>query len=467
MWHGPLATADPILRTKNLSWHEPPATARPHFKDKKLVVNYSDTLSLAFRTVRSNKLRTGITVAIIAFGIMALVGINTAINAMKQKFTESFSAMGANGFTIHYRKWFNFNGGGVKNKRKGLREKKSNSSVPITRLQAETFLARYQYPAVVSLNFQGVGDAVVSLGNKKTNPNIRVIGGDENYTQLNGYNVVAGRNLNSLDISSGRNVCIIGSAIAKRFFGANPETPVEKIISVNNLPFRVIGVLEERGSSFGMSYDNVIITSYNNVRRFFVAASNGPFGPGAASSFNIQIKVADVRMLDGAIDQAEGVFRPIRRLEVTEADNFMIDKSDTFVALLLKNLSFITMSAGIIGFITLVGAAIGLMNIMLVAVTERTKEIGLVKAIGGKKGDVRMQFLWESVLISLLGAGFGVVLGVIVGNVFSLVLSTGFVVPWVWVFGGIFMCSLVGVLAGIYPSIKAARLNPIEALRYE
>jgi putative ABC transport system permease protein len=436
-----------------------------HFK--KPVVNYSDTLSLAFRTVRSNKLRTGITVAIIAFGIMALVGINTAINAMKQKFTESFSAMGANGFTIHYRKWFNFNGGGVKNKRKGLREKKSNSSVPITKLQAETFLARYQYPAVVSLNFQGVGDAVVSLGNKKTNPNIRVIGGDENYLQLNGYNLASGRNLNSLDIGSGRNVCIIGSAIARRFFGANPETPVEKIIRVNNLPFRVIGVMEERGSSFGMSYDNVVVTSYNNVRRFFTQSGAGPFGPGAASSFNIQVKVADVQLLDGAIDQAEGVFRPIRRLEVTEADNFMIDKSDTFVALLLKNLSFITVSAGIIGFITLVGAAIGLMNIMLVAVTERTKEIGLVKAIGGKKGDVRMQFLWESVLISLLGAGFGVVLGVIVGNVFSLVLSTGFVVPWVWVFGGIFMCSLVGVLAGIYPSYKAARLNPIEALRYE
>jgi putative ABC transport system permease protein len=215
-----------------------------------------------------------------------------------------------------------------------------------------------------------------------------------------------------------------------------------------------------------MSYDNVVITSYNNVRRFFTN-SNGPFGPGSATSFNIQVKVPDVKMLEGAIDQAEGVFRPIRRLEVTEADNFMIDKSDTFVALLLKNLSFITMSAGIIGFITLVGAAIGLMNIMLVAVTERTKEIGLVKAIGGKRGDVRLQFLWESVLISLLGAAFGVVLGVIVGNVFSLVLSTGFVVPWVWVFGGICMCSLVGLLAGLYPSYKAARLNPIEALRYE
>jgi putative ABC transport system permease protein len=422
-------------------------------------MDYRDTLSLAFRTVRSNKLRTGLTVAIIAFGIMALVGINTAINAMKQKFTESFSAMGANGFTIHYRKWFNFNGGGVKAQKKGLRQKKSNSSVPITRMQAETFLARYQFPSTVSVNYTGASDAIVSLGSKKTNPNVRIVGGDEHYAELNGYTLATGRNLNVLDIQSGRNVAIIGSALAAKFFGKNPETPVEKIVRINNLPFRVIGVLEEKGSTFGMSYDNVIITSYNNVRRFFNTNPN--------ASFNIQIKVPDVNLIDGAIDQAEGVFRPIRRLDVMEADNFMIDKSDTIVALLLKNLSFITLSAVVIGLITLIGAAIGLMNIMLVAVTERTKEIGLVKAIGGRSRNVQQQFLWESVLISLMGAVFGVVLGVIVGNIFSLVLSTGFVVPWAWVIGGIFICSLVGLIAGWYPSVKASRLNPIEALRYE
>src|ERR1041385_655174 len=136
----------------------------------------TDTISLAYRTIRGNRLRTGITVSIIAFGIMALVGINTAIDAMKQKFTESFSAMGANGFTIHNKKWFNFNGGGVKSQRKGLREKKSNSNVPISRYQAETFLERYTYPATVGLSFFGVQDAVVSLGSVKTNPNVRVLG---------------------------------------------------------------------------------------------------------------------------------------------------------------------------------------------------------------------------------------------------------------------------------------------------
>ena len=419
-----------------------------------------DTLSLAYRTISGNKLRTGITVAIIAFGIMALVGINTAIDAMKQKFTESFSAMGANGFTIHYKSWFNFNNDGVKSQKKSaLREKKSNSNVPITKLQAETFRDRYGYPATVSLGISGVGDAVVSLGDRKTNPNVRVSGGDENYVELNGYTLAAGRNLNALDLSSGRNVCIIGSDIATKFFGSHPETPLEKIIRVNNLPFRVIGVLASKGSSLGMNSDNMIVTSYNNVRRFF---SNG-----SQASFSIQIKVADVKQIEGAIDEAEGIFRPVRRLDVTEADNFLIDKSDTFVNLLLRNLSFITWAAVIIGFITLVGAAVGVMNIMLMAVSERTKEIGLVKAIGGRQRVIRQQFLWESVLISLLGAAFGLVLGVIVGNVFSLVLSTGFVVPWDWLGLGIGLCTLVGLLAGVYPAWKAGRLNPIEALRYE
>ena len=418
-----------------------------------------DTLSLAYRTIQGNRLRTGITVSIIAFGIMALVGINTAIDAMKQKFTESFSAMGANGFTLHNKKWFNFNGGGVKSERKGLKEKKSNSNVPISKFQAETFLSRFQYPATVSLNMAGVMDAVVSSGSHKTNPNVRVVGGDENYAELNGFTLATGRNLGPLDVRTGRNVAIIGSTVAQRFFGKNPETPVEKIINVNNLPFRVVGVLESKGSTLGMDQDNVIITSYSNVRRFF--------NTNAAASFNIQVKVRDVKLIDGAIDQAEGIFRPIRRLDVTEGDNFNIDKSDTFVALLLKNLSFITGAAVIIGLITLVGAAVGLMNIMLVSVTERTKEIGLVKAIGGRNRNVRQQFLFESVLISLIGAGFGVVLGVLVGNIFSIVLSTGFVMPWSWMLGGIFICSIVGLAAGLYPSLKASRLNPIEALRYE
>ncbi len=427
-----------------------------------------DVLSLAFRTVRSNKLRTGITVAIIAFGIMALVGINTAIDAMKQKFTESFASMGANGFTIHY-KDYNFFGNNnqvTKEKKGAKKDKVSNAKRPITKEQAELFKKSYHFPSKVSINVRGGSSSkIVSLGNAKTNPTVQVNGGDEFYAELNGYNLNAGRSLNDLDVKTGRNVCIIGNDLVTKFFGGNPDRAIEKIIKVNGIPFRIIGTMESKGSSIGRSWDNVIITSYNTVRRFFLNEPTAPWNP--TPSFNIQVKVPDVKQMDLAIGEAEGVFRTIRRVNTVDASNFVIDKSDRFVEELLSNLALITMCAVIIGCITLGGAAVGLMNIMLVAVTERTKEIGLVKAIGGQKKAIRMQFLYESIIISLMGAVFGSILGILVGNSFSLVLNTGFVFPWVWLFWGMLICTIVGILAGLYPSLKASRMNPIQALRYE
>ena len=427
-----------------------------------------DVLSLAFRTVRSNKLRTGITVAIIAFGIMALVGINTAIDAMKQKFTESFASMGANGFTIHY-KDYNFFGNNnqvTKEKKGAKKDKVSNAKRPITKEQAELFKKSYHFPSKVSINVRGGSSSkIVSLGNAKTNPTVQVNGGDEFYAELNGYNLNAGRSLNDLDVKTGRNVCLIGNDLVTKFFGGNSERAIEKIIKVNGIPFRIIGTMESKGSSIGRSWDNVIITSYNTVRRFFLNEPTAPWNP--TPSFNIQVKVPDVKQMDLAIGEAEGVFRTIRRVNTVDASNFVIDKSDRFVEELLSNLALITMCAVIIGCITLGGAAVGLMNIMLVAVTERTKEIGLVKAIGGQKKAIRMQFLYESIIISLMGAVFGSILGILVGNSFSLVLNTGFVFPWVWLFWGMLICTIVGILAGLYPSLKASRMNPIQALRYE
>ena len=361
-------------------------------------MTFRDTFSLAFRTVRSNRLRTGITVIIITLGITALVGINTAIVAIKQKFIESFSSMGATGFTIRYKEpRFRFGDGGsdLKKEKKGQKkEKKSNMGKPITKIQAEAFKANFAFPSKVCLFMFGENNAIISYEDRKSNPTVRVFGGDENFIEQNGFSMAYGRNLNELDMETGRNVCILGRDVAYKFFGDNLERPVDHIIKIDNIPFRVIGTMNAKGSTLGMSWDNVVVTSYNNVRRFFNSNPN--------ATFSIQVKVPDIKMMDGAIGQATGVFRPIRKLTTTEEDNFVVDKSDSFVELLMRNLSFVTIAALLIGIITLAGAAIGLMNIMLVAVTERTKEIGLVKAIGGKKRNVRYQFLYESIIISLL-----------------------------------------------------------------
>lgn len=418
-----------------------------------------DSFSLAYRTVRSNKLRTGITVAIIAFGIMALIGIITAIDAMNGSLRDSFSTMGANGFTVSYKERFRFgNDNQTEKVDKTKKQKKSNLDKPIELHEAELFKKSFNYPALVSIALSGPGATEIRYKSKKTNPNVSVRGGDENYLDVNGFSVEAGRNFNLLDVQTGRNVCLLGSDVAVKLFGeTNKDKAVDKIINIGGIPYRAIGVLKSKGSSALLRADNVVITSYNNVRRM----SN------VSPSFVIGVKANDLQLLPAAVDEATAVFRGIRKLTPKDDENFVIEKSDKLAETFISLLSSIQGAAGLIGLITLIGAAIGLMNIMLVAVNERTREVGLIKALGGKRRNIRQQFLFESIIISLLGAIFGIILGVLIGNLFSMFLHTGFVVPWGWVITGIVICSAVGLLAGLWPAIKASRLNPITALRYE
>lgn len=426
-------------------------------------MKFSDILLLAFKTVKSNRLRTGLTVTIIAFGIMALVGIITAIKAMNQKFTESFSSMGANAFSIRFKERnIRFGGGGggdLTVSKKGKKEKKSNLDKIISKDEAEYFISHYSFPgAVTSLSVFGNRSNTISFAQEKTSPNVMMFGGDEKYLALNGYQLINGRNITLQEVQGSQNVCILGYDVAKKFFGDAVSKSVNKTVRINNLPYMVIGVLESRGSTFGFSRDNMVIIGYNNLAKNFA---------GSNASYVIAIKVDHINKMNEAMGEAEALFRGVRKIRITEESNFVMDKSDSMVEKAMNSLGFLTISATVIGLITLIGAAIGLMNIMLVSVAERTKEVGLVKAIGGKSNTVKKQFLLEAIIISILGAVLGIILGIIVGNAFSIVLSTGFVVPWAWVLYGIIICSIVGLLAGLYPAVKAGKLNPIEALRYE
>jgi len=421
-----------------------------------------DSFVLAWRTVKSNKLRTGITVAIIAFGIMALIGIITAISAMNQSLKENFSFMGANAFSIRYKEMKARMGGPDQGEefsksKKGKKEKKSNLDKVIRLEESTYFKEHYGFNrAQVSVYRRGNGNNEIHYKNKKTNPQIAMFGADENYLAVSGYTLSSGRNLNPVDMQSGRNVAVIGSNVAAKLNPARPEKMLDKIILVSGKPYRVIGLLKSKGSSAMMRQDDVVITSVENLRQYQIN-----------NSYQIGVMVNNVAELEPSIGEATDQMRKARRLIPTEAENFVIDKSDKFAEMFIGFLAGISGAAGAIGMITLIGAAIGLMNIMLVAVNERTREVGLIKALGGKKKDVRRQFLFESILISILGAVFGIILGVLVGNIFSIVLGTGFVIPWMWVAIGIIICTVVGLVAGIYPAMKAASLNPINALRYE
>lgn len=425
-------------------------------------MTFSDIIQLSWRTIRSNRLRTGITVSIIAFGIMALIGIITAIEAMNQSLYENFSILGANSFSIRFKERNIRFGGGpssdlTKSKKRGSRQRNSNLDRVISFEEARRFKDQFTFPATVSISKFASGNATVVFEDQKTNPNVRVIGGDENYLINSGYTLEQGRDFNKLDVESGRNVVIIGSDLATKLFKGKSAYAVGKLIRIGSNRYRIIGVLKARGASSFLSLDNIALITYNNVRRVF----------SSTGSYNITVRANDFKQMDAAVGEATGMFRLARKLNIKEADNFYVDRSDSIVETLKNTLRYVRLAAMVIGIITLIGAAIGLTNIMLVAVSERTREIGLSKSLGAKGATIRTQFLWESILISLLGAFFGIVLGITVGNLASVFFKTGFVVPWVWVIAGVLICFITGLLAGLYPAMKASKLDPITALRYE
>lgn len=427
-------------------------------------MTYRDSLALSWKNIAGNKLRTSITVIIIALGIFALILIITAIKAASNSLTSSFSTMGANAFSVRFKeRTFNFGhrskSTAQKTSKKSLQEKKSNLSIPISLEEAKAFNNRFEFPgSKVSIALRGPAGIVVNTNQFKTNPDVNVYGGDENYLDLNGYKIAYGRNFTSSEVQSGVNLCMIGSGVASKLFPENNAKAIDALVRVDHIPYKVIAVLEDKGSSAFFNTSRIIITSYNNVRRIFATQNN---------TYNIAVQVHDLKKMDLAIGEATAVFRPIRKLTIKEDDNFYIDKSDSIAESLLTNLGFLEKGTIGIAFITLIGAAIGLMNIMLVAVNERTKEIGLAKALGATKATIKTQFLFESIIISLMGAVAGILSGILLGNLVAVLLHTGFVIPWGWVISGIFVCTLVGLLAGLYPAVKASKLDPIVALRYE
>lgn len=406
-----------------------------------------ENIKVALQAIRSNLLRTILTVLIIAIGITSLVGILTAIDGIKQSINTNFASMGANTFTIRNR------GSLIRVGKKGTKPKKFRS---ITYKEAERFVDEFNFPAVASVSAIATQIATVRYETEKTNPNISVFGGDIDYLSVSGYELESGRNFSNQELLNGTPVVILGQEIVKTLF--KKTDPLGKVISIGSHKYKVIGVLKEKGTSMGFGGDKMCLISLGNLRHYYMRPS---------LSFVISVLANDAQNLDNAISEATGLFRKIRGAKLGEDDNFDVVKSDNLSQILIDNIKYVTMAATIIGFITLLGAAIGLMNIMLVSVTERTREIGIRKAIGAKAKLIRQQFLVEAIVICQLGGILGIILGIIMGNLVSNVVGGGFIIPWLWIISGVVICFVVGVVSGIYPAIKASQLDPIEALRFE
>ncbi len=407
---------------------------------------FFENFKIARQSLKVNRLRAILTILIIAIGIMALIGILTSIEAIRSSLSSNFSSLGSNTFRIT--SWSIQQGHG---------ERDRIDYKDISFREAQLFKERYDFPATISISMRGSQQAIIKYKSKKSNPNISLFGVDENYFAVSGYEIEQGRNFSFQEAMQGTFVVIIGKEIQNTMFPAN-ENPIGKKILIGNGRYTVIGVLKSKGSSFGGGGDKICFVPLQNARSQFSTGSN---------TYTINVMPQVPEYLDDAVAEAEGVFRVVRKLRTTEENNFEISKSDSLVNMLMDNIKYVTIAATLIGIITLIGASIGLMNIMLVSVTERTREIGTRKAMGATPSVIRQQFLFEAIYIGQLGGFFGIMLGVIVGNLIALAIGGPFVVPWLWVFGGVLLCFAVSVFSGYIPANKAAKLDPIEALRYE
>lgn len=407
-----------------------------------------ENIRIAVDSIKSQLLRTILTVLIIAIGITALVGILSAITALENTISGNFSSMGSNTFNIQREEFaIQRHGGGQREKRNPI----------ITYAEAKDFINSYQFPLTkVSLDFNGTGSAEVKYENKKTDPDVLILGANENFIQNSGLKINEGREFNVFDIENNNNVCVIGSDLEKEFFST--LNPINQTISIRGRKFKVIGTLESKKTGFNSSENNRIIIPIKLARSIFTNAN---------INYGLSVMVDKKELLDDAKDEAVYTFRNIRKLSPIEDNNFAIESSEDLVNKVASITQYLYMAAWIISIITIFGSSIALMNIMLVSVAERTREIGVRKALGAKRKIIAFQFFIETIIVGQLGGILGVILGLLIGLGVSAAAGFNFTTPWMAIFSAFSIAFLVAIISGLMPAIKASKLDPIESLRHE
>lgn len=412
-------------------------------------MNPFENVREAFRSIRANLLRTILTALILSIGLFALVGILTGIDAMKNSLSETFASLGANSFDVHAKGYNN------RGRRGGVQVRQY---LPIDFLQAKFYKKAMGDEAQVGISAYIAGAVEMKANGTKTNPNMQVVAGDENYLKIQGYNLAEGRTFSQTELNNGVNVLIVGEEIRLKLFPK--QSPVGKYVSALGQRFLIVGLLEKSGSSMGGGGAD---------RLALLPLETGNQLPRQrALTFDVKTATDQQGTLAFLIGQATGVMRAVRHDKLGQEDSFVVESSESLASDLDAISGKVRVGGSIMAFITLLGASIALMNIMLVSVTERTREIGIRKALGATAKQIRLQFLIEAIVICLMGGTLGIVLGVLGGNgVAKFVGSSSFLVPWVWMIVGLVICVGVGLASGYYPASKAAALDPIDSLRYE
>ncbi|MGK7389046.1 MAG: ABC transporter permease [Candidatus Cyclobacteriaceae bacterium M2_1C_046] len=398
------------------------------------------------RSIKANLLRSILTAAIIAIGILSLVGILTAIDGIQQSVTDSLAELGVNKFDIYSKSYRG-------SRQEGVVEK---SYAPISLKESMLFIKNFDYPANVSLSTELTSTAEVKRGSVKTEPNVEVKGANEDYLILEGIDIEEGRNFSLLEIQYGSNVAIIGPTVKKSLF--KDEQAINKEISLYGGKFRVIGVLEEKGRLEGGGSDNSVVIP--------LIAANKLSGDRVLR-YRLSVGIDNSANMEEAMGEATATMRSVRKDPIGAENSFELSKSETLSEQLDGLTSRIRLGGIGIAFITLLGASVALVNIMLVSVTERTREVGVRKALGATPKKIRQQFLIEAIVVCLIGGIVGIILGIVAGNIFSVMVFENFVIPWLWMFIGVTVCVLVGLVSGYYPAYKASKVDPIESLRFE
>ncbi|MBS1490355.1 MAG: ABC transporter permease [Bacteroidetes bacterium] len=412
-------------------------------------MNFIENIREGLRSIKANMLRSVLTALIVAIGITSLVGILTAIDGIEYSVNESLSSLGANSFDIYSKNNRNAAQDGVKEK----------VYPPVLLNEAQKFIDQFKVSsATVSLSASLTIIAEIKHASEKTSPRVNVMGANEEYIPIKGLNIEQGRNFSPFEIQNGAHVAIIGDELCRSLYGQSKNI-LNTVVSFKGMQFKVIGKLKEKGSLSENNFDNMMIIP-------IIVANQ--LASGAGLRYRLNVAVPDPNQMDYAMGEATGVMRKIRHDETGRENSFEIEKSESLAQEMESITNGLRIGGFGVGFITLLGASIALMNIMLVSVTERTREVGVRKALGATPLRIRQQFVIEAITVCVLGGIGGVLLGILIGNLISSAIGIdAFVVPWFWMFMGMVVCIVVGLISGYYPAHKASKLDPIESLRFE